>query len=837
MTVLTELFVGEGVEQSLAVAVAAVFVFSSTAVLVARLLQDNVALRSGVLVAALLACLLVPIVGGYAEFTRWSVVSIPVSLDATTVYSQEYSAEPAEHVVAQSELADIPAYAASTSEPASTMTQPVSINEPIVWAQFVFKGLLAVWAIGTFCCIAFTVRGYWRMRRILGASTPVDIEPIRPCINQALRHFRLNKTPRILCSDQIAGPAVYGVLRPVLLLPPQFARQLSSTQLTDVLIHEFAHIQRHDTRILLLETVARCLYWPVISVHWMLRALENAREEICDNYAVNQRGNIAYVETLLNLAELGTSRAIDRSPAVGIMNWQGKLERRVAAILDPRRDSSLRLKPWLFTLLVGLGLSISVLVSGARLVADEGDEPATTEKVTPIGPVSGSLPPTEEDFKKAGTREITVRGTAKDFDGKAVANARVVLIGSSWTDRVVAETKTDESGKYAFEKIAFPVKSNQASVFAIADGYGITWHGAMSLMEADQQAKMPEHILKRSFDPDKHAQMDLVFPKPASLIGIIHDGDGTPIKNAKVVVRQLDYLDPTGKTDHINYREFNGLHLTPKKYRESTTDEHGKFQLSGLPFQTYAQLWVDHDDYATKILFAAITDKRMKEFERPSGSFFTIVGGKQVAKIRFQTTAVSTNPVRVRLHETQRVAVRAVDEAGKPLSDMRVNLDSNVGGARVSAYGKTNKEGIANLKAPPGKHSLSVRPPRTTDRVPAKQTIAVVKGKNLKIDIHVKLGGVFLARAVDAKTGVPIPGIGFSLKENGKTSGLNSVPHYVDHPKTDEKGELRVLLPAGTHVIGTGFHVLPNNYRDTGKARHVIIKSGEVTKVTFKLEN
>ena len=53
----------------------------------------------------------------------------------------------------------------------------------------------------------------------------------------------------------------------------------------------------------------------------MLRALENAREEICDNYAVNQRGNIAYVETLLNLAELGTSRAIDRSPAVGIMNW------------------------------------------------------------------------------------------------------------------------------------------------------------------------------------------------------------------------------------------------------------------------------------------------------------------------------------------------------------------------------------------------------------------------------------------------------------------------------------------------------------------------------------
>ena len=194
------------------------------------------------------------------------------------------------------------------------------------------------------------------------------------------------------------------------------------------------------------------------------------------------------------------------------------------------------------------------------------------------------------------------------------------------------------------------------------------------------------------------------------------------------------------------------------------------------------------------------------------------------------------NPVRVRLHSTHDTTIRAVDKDGKPLVGMQITVSSSNEGTRISVYGKTNESGIVKLKVPPGKYQLSVRPPRVTDRVEARGEIEIVAGKNPPRDVIVPLGGKLLARVLDAETGKPIPGVGLAIKDGRRTFGLNSVPHYVDHPTTDANGELRALLASGTHQIGLGFSPLPKGYRADGRMRNVVVESGKVVTETFRLE-
>ena len=584
-------FVGTHWIQAFAVAIVAVVILTALAVCLAKCLKDQPVLRHGVLLSALLGCLLVPIVSTYARITRSPIVMIPIRVggppeDLNLIDKKAFHPdESSQQLVAPSPLPARPQ--------TPTVPQPVASQQPAVPSVFADRShslsagrlLVIIWASGALCLLAFSIRGYWRGRLIRRMAKPCDVQAIAAAVEHAAYNVGLKTTPTILLSDQVAGPVVHGCLRQAVILPSRMLSILPAEQLTDVLIHEFAHVQRRDTSVLMLETLARCLYWPVITIHWLLRELENAREEICDNYVVADRDPIHYAETLLNLAEIGGGQ---RSGVlvVGILNWRGPLERRVQGILDARRDHSLRLSRGLFAMLLVSGLACSVLISGTRLVADDQAGKPSTETFGPVGPAKRSLPPTEAEEKAKGTRSITVIGVATDDDAKPVAGATVYLTANSWRDRVVAKATTDEAGKYAFNSVEFPNQASSANVFATATGYGMTWHGMRSLVDAKTLASYPQGIAEHSADADKPIEMNLLFPKAATLFGIIHDGDGKPIAGATVRIRQLDYLDPTGKAMHVNYREFNGLNLAPAKYRVSKTDANGKFQFADLPFQT-----------------------------------------------------------------------------------------------------------------------------------------------------------------------------------------------------------------------------------------------------------
>ena len=72
------------------------------------------------------------------------------------------------------------------------------------------------------------------------------------------------------------SPMLLGLRRPVIVLPGELTTIASPQHLRDVLVHECAHIARHDPWLNLLQQVATILFWVHPGVHWVNRQIGRA---------------------------------------------------------------------------------------------------------------------------------------------------------------------------------------------------------------------------------------------------------------------------------------------------------------------------------------------------------------------------------------------------------------------------------------------------------------------------------------------------------------------------------------------------------------------------------
>ena len=106
----------------------------------------------------------------------------------------------------------------------------------------------------------------------------------------------------IYISDNIKTPAVYGIIKPKIILPIEY----QESELNYILMHENAHIKRKDNLVRLLAFIIVCLHWFNPFAWLLLKLLYSDIELACDESVLSncdetERKEYAY--TLLSTAE------------------------------------------------------------------------------------------------------------------------------------------------------------------------------------------------------------------------------------------------------------------------------------------------------------------------------------------------------------------------------------------------------------------------------------------------------------------------------------------------------------------------------------------------------
>lgn len=138
---------------------------------------------------------------------------------------------------------------------ASTATRPVERHD-------MFIAALLVWLCGGVFLLARLLRDAWRLNQVRRTWSPLVDPVLLELLESARRIVGCRRRPRLSQSDRIRSPVVAGLLHPTIVLPTGLDAY-SRDEILDVLVHEMAHVARFDTRFVLLERVARCIFWPI----------------------------------------------------------------------------------------------------------------------------------------------------------------------------------------------------------------------------------------------------------------------------------------------------------------------------------------------------------------------------------------------------------------------------------------------------------------------------------------------------------------------------------------------------------------------------------------------
>jgi beta-lactamase regulating signal transducer with metallopeptidase domain len=175
---------------------------------------------------------------------------------------------------------------------------------PMRLLQSLSPMLVAAWAIGVCTLSLRHLGGLLLLHRLCSAATMPCQPTWEACAKRLTAQMGIGRKVLLRCSEQIDVPFAFGLFKSTILLPASALMGLAPEQAEALIAHELAHIARHD---LVFNFVQVCVetvlfYHPV--VWWLSTQIRVAREQRCDDLAVQMIGDRAlYARALYSLEE------------------------------------------------------------------------------------------------------------------------------------------------------------------------------------------------------------------------------------------------------------------------------------------------------------------------------------------------------------------------------------------------------------------------------------------------------------------------------------------------------------------------------------------------------
>lgn len=225
-----------------------------------------------------------------------------------------------------------------------------------------------------------------RARRLLHSAKMLSIKSHQRLLATLCDRLNIRTRVRLRYTDHIATPLTLGDLQPWILLPRESVLW-DEHRLRRFLLHELAHIARHDWFAKQFSYMVAALFWIVPTVWHVLFKLEWLAELSCDDVVIEADGRRSdYANDLLDVTASRVHVGV-----VGLIENHSHYE-RIAAVLDGTRirqgnpiKFSFYALIFLLTLLVLAGIQV-----GHMKLSDENSE---NHKLIPLVVLDNAVQP------------------------------------------------------------------------------------------------------------------------------------------------------------------------------------------------------------------------------------------------------------------------------------------------------------------------------------------------------------------------------------------------------------------------------------------------------------
>jgi beta-lactamase regulating signal transducer with metallopeptidase domain len=707
--------------------------------LAGHLLRRHAARAHLVLVLAMAAALISPVLTATVRQLQWGVLPVSDSTMAPAAPGSEVVASLREPFAAESDTHDLGALQADQKhgpkldpitrphelshapEPPPKPTQAVPAANAGRWFPISRERLpFTIGAAWIVCSLAISIRLVAILlagRRVVRLASVETHPKLLEALNQAAGALALGSEPVLRTSPAARCPMIWCWGRQPILVTPKSAAVQDGVTWLSVFCHELAHWLRRDHwSWLFAEVLVVAIPWHPLA--WRTRrSLSFLREQACDDWVLAAGAEaIDYAESLVNLVPQSS-----QAYALAAVRSRESLKQRLEHVLAGVRVPPTVGRRWLAAAaLIFIAAAAGVAVAQQRTVVARKSD------------TSSALVASEQP--------LIVSGRVINGKGEFVAGAVVAVVGRKKLPPrggdlkdlgdVLGQATTSGDGKFHMSLAGASSKSYWSSaLLAGAGGYGLAWRPIdLDAQGLDEQLRLPDEQVLRGRLVDLQGQ-------PAQKV---------PLRVAGVQVKT------TGDTPSDS-AYFGRWTMPPTAWPQLIVDLQGRFTIHGVGIGYGVLLQVDGNEQFAPQFLTLNTGMREQRAEgdatyrpnsvrnvKPGEEAILVVASAQIAEgvVRFADTKLPVPYARLVVGASQQ----------------------KIGGSGSPAPGRTNEQGRFRVIPYPGvRFDLTAYPPDGTPYLIRTKNFDFKPGElTTHVDVELVHGVLVRGKIVEAADNRPI---------------------------------------------------------------------------------
>lgn len=218
-------------------------------------------------------------------------------------------------------------------------TELFNDNSPLALKGIFFQSsnqfkFVILWAVISIILLAVIVLANMKFGLYIKKNSFEVSDNTKKILEECKGKMGINTNLPLIKTSAVKAPALYGLFRPRLLLPPNIEGQIDENELRFIFFHELSHFKRKDISIFWIISFIKVLYWFNPVIWYGLYQMRQDCEISCDALAlsyVDHDDCKGYGQTIIHLIQ-NTAQPLKYIGVAGMLGSKKQLKRRMKMI-------------------------------------------------------------------------------------------------------------------------------------------------------------------------------------------------------------------------------------------------------------------------------------------------------------------------------------------------------------------------------------------------------------------------------------------------------------------------------------------------------------------------